>query len=523
VAEAHGVPVPRALHLRRARYLTLLGRGDDAGAERDRAAGRAPTPLDHFLAALGAYRRGDVARAAAGCDAVLQQQPHHFWSRYLLALCRLRDGRWDAARDGLTACLADWPDSLWPRLFRAQARLGLGDLRGAEGDCNAALGRAGDDPLARYLALSTRGTLRARQQRGPAAAADLEEAVRLRPDLPEAYLNLARVHEGGGRLNGAVALLGQGPGPGPLAAANVALACAGAQREQLTAAAAVLGRGLARCPGDARLYRARAEMYASLGDRRAARSDLWQAITHEARLRGAAGWLAAAPPAGRPTLQLADDFVRLAQLQHRDGDEAAALLSCGAALYVWPDHAPALLQCAEVLLATKNYAAAGDALDRYLRHARPTAVVLEVRGQIHARLRQYAAARDAYEWAARLRPDARTLLDCGWVHLQLDEPQPALTRAEQAVRLRPRDPEVLLQAACVCAQASRLLQARGAAPAERAGEQARALLYRLAEQVVRLPERERRAFWRDRVEPERALDPVRLAPEFVSLKAACGQ
>src|SRR5206468_3985326 len=108
---AHDLKTPRALHVRRARYLTLLKDESAARAERERAererADRveAKTALDLFLTALDDFRQGDLSRAAHGCEAVLQQEAGHFWAHYLHALCRMRENKWTEAKFGLTACV----------------------------------------------------------------------------------------------------------------------------------------------------------------------------------------------------------------------------------------------------------------------------------------------------------------------------------------------------------------------------------------------------------------------------------
>src|SRR5262249_59087920 len=123
LAEALGktndLKTPRALHVRRARYLTLLGEESAARAQRqlaDRV--EAKTALDLFLTALDDFRHGELSRAAHACEAVLQQEADHFWAQYLHALCRMREGKSAEAKAGLTGCLRRRPNFFWARLLR---------------------------------------------------------------------------------------------------------------------------------------------------------------------------------------------------------------------------------------------------------------------------------------------------------------------------------------------------------------------------------------------------------------------
>jgi tetratricopeptide (TPR) repeat protein/predicted Ser/Thr protein kinase len=535
VAAAHHIPAPQAFHLRRAHQLALLGRNEEASTERDLAAGIVPeSALDLFLAALEAYRQGEVTRSATLCDRVLQHEPRHFWAHYLLALCHLHAGRWLAARDGLTDCLRDRPEFFWPYLFRAAARGGLRDFRGAESDFNAVLGKVGDDPLGLWLLRTIRGAMRVQEQRWSEAATDLEEAVRSRPDAVGAYVTLAQTYAGRKDYDGAVA---------------------------------ILGRALQHRPDDPELYHTRAQMHLLRRDAPAARADFEQAISRERSFPSAAHLLRAvlcvAPPRdpheprAQAALRLANDHVQLAHLQHQSKEYATALISCAMALLVWPDYPPAHYQRAETLIAVKNYAAAGTALDRYLRRAAATAEVYQARALIHGELHEYLKAIEAYDQAARLRPDTRSLTLCGWAYLKLDAPRPALTKfeaalalqatnadalcgrgmahlwlgdgpqavadIEAALRLRPHDPEFLLQAACIHAQASRLLEARGGAMDRRAAQWREQAVARLRALMNEVTEEKRRAFWHDRIESEKALAPVLRSEGYLELARVYGR
>src|SRR4029077_13029122 len=67
----------------RARAECLAGKGDAAGAARERAAAerlRPTTVLDHFLAGYDGYRRQDWMTALEEFETVLRMQPGHFWA-----------------------------------------------------------------------------------------------------------------------------------------------------------------------------------------------------------------------------------------------------------------------------------------------------------------------------------------------------------------------------------------------------------------------------------------------------------
>jgi tetratricopeptide (TPR) repeat protein len=490
LAGAHGLEAAQTFHVRRARYLTQAG-DREAAAERARAARLSPrTPLDHFLAALEEYRQGRLERALRGCGEVLRLQTDHFGALYLQALCQVRARRWPEARAGLTACLGRRPDFLWARLLRGTVYAEVGEHRQAEDDFKRAL-RQTADPLERYVILTNRSAMWIRRERWAEARADLSEAIRLQPQMHQAYVNLAELHR---------------------------------RRQQWADAIAALSEALARRPGDADLYHTRARVHLERKDRAAARRDFEQAVRQ--------------PAPGKPG-QLASDLVELGHLKHQAGQHAAALADFAAALKVRPGYAPAYRQQAETLLALDRYAEAGVALDLYLKAPRQPNLdadraVYRARGLIHARRREQAAAVEAYTRALTLGSDADTLSFRGWAYLQLDAPRAALAdfnaalvqqpghadalcgRALARVRLGrvaealrdadaavrgPASERLLLGAACVYARAA-ARQAPGRADRYRYEERAVALVRAALRQV---PRTRQAAFWREYVQGEPAL------------------
>jgi tetratricopeptide (TPR) repeat protein len=510
LGQAYRLPVPQALHRRRAGLLALLGNDACARAERALADGRGPhTALDHYLAALDDYHRGEFDRAAAACKEVLGLDPEHLWALYLQALCHLKSRQFAEARGELTGCLNRRPDFVWARLLRGTAASHLGQVGDAEADFARALAQA-DDPLTRWAVLASRGAMWVRCRQWDDAVADLRQAIRERPDAPEAYVTLALAYQGARDWDAAVAALDQ-----------------------------ALDRRLT----DPSLFRTRAEVHLARGDAVAARRDFERAI-------------ALGPPGGS-TEGLASDYVQLGRLQHQAGEHEAALASCDAALRARPEYPPAHRQRAETLLAQGNYPEAGHALDRYLKTGPAAADVYLARGLIHFQMRAYPEARDAFNQSLLIKADVKALSYRGWAYLRLDAPRVALldfeaalrrspthadalcgrgyarvrlgqvsaglADAEEALRHGPRKAPLLYSATCLYARAA----AQEAAPprgrpdpaAARYRERAAALL---REAIQDVPEGQRKTFWRDNVRHERDLMPLLAAPDLLDLAKKYG-
>ena len=115
----------RAFHLRRARYLNMLGdRSEATQAEKAGQGAALDDVLDHFLMADELYRREKFGEAIKEFDQVLEGKPGHFWAQYLNAICLLRQGRPAEARTLLGACLAQRSDFVWLYLLRGFAQRG---------------------------------------------------------------------------------------------------------------------------------------------------------------------------------------------------------------------------------------------------------------------------------------------------------------------------------------------------------------------------------------------------------------
>jgi tetratricopeptide (TPR) repeat protein/predicted Ser/Thr protein kinase len=490
-------PPTRALPLRRAHYLGRLG--DTEGARRAEAEARATPPagaLDYFLTGDALYRGGDLKGALASFRAAVGLDPGHFWAQCCLAACHLRLREWGQAASALTVCLVQRPDFVWARLLRGFAHRELGAFPAAEADFERARCALEDTPndTSLYVLLVNRGVLRLRQGHLTGAEDDLRQAAGLQPDNFVPPLNLARVYQRQGR-------------------------------------AAEAARQLERARG----------------------------------LRP-------------PPLVLADYHAERARDLFRAERFEAAEAECREALRQQADHTFAHRQLGHALLRQGRHAEAARAFDRYVAAGGPPDTDV-YRGRGLARMRQgdYLGARDDYTRALELRPDASIYLHRGWAYFFLDAWRPALADFEEALRrsggaaqapgvalllgpagmtalrlegiageaytgrglarvllgqyreavadageaLRrgPKGPEMMHNVACVFALAVGKVEADPAARDRgvlAAGYRAEAV-QAIRRELALVPAARRRAFWRDKINPDSALDAIRQSPEYQQL------
>jgi hypothetical protein len=189
------------------------------------------------------------------------------------------------------------------------------------------------------------------------------------------------------------------------------------------------------------------------------------------------------------------------------------------------------------------------------------AAVYRERAAAKRKLRQPRAALDDYAEALRLEPTSETYASRGWVYLELNSPPLARAEFDEAIRLDPgngdahagraytlvtagevdeavrearraldlgRPREALAGDARAAREKARLAYNVARVYAQAAGRldvgparlayQVRAVqLVRLA--LARTPAAEQPQFWREYVEADRALGPVRRSPEFLRLAA----
>jgi tetratricopeptide (TPR) repeat protein len=391
----------RTYHLRRARYLTRLGDNTSAAEERRRSEAIRPgTAVDFFLAGQEGLQRGDPATAARDLESALRLQPDHFWARYFLAVACLKAHRPAEAKVCLTACLGRRRDFVWLYLHRGFACAEMGEFATAEEDYQTALSMKPDD-LARYAALVSRAVLRARQDQNDKAMTDLQEAVRLRPEEPAAYVNLARIYQKQGRLPGALGML---------------------------------DRAIALRQDDASLYRSRARLHGICHEDEAALADLSVAMQLDAP---------AAEEGSPAKTLLAEDHLERGRVLFRMNRHAEALTACESALALRHDYPMAERLRAETLVELQKFEDALHALDRYLANlARPDPVALRTRGIVRAQLGNHAGALDDFGKSLELQPDCATYVARGWAYLLVHEaPRLALPDFEEAARLDPTSGE----------------------------------------------------------------------------------
>src|SRR5262249_549019 len=114
------VPFTKVYHLRRARYLTLLGEETEASRERELARRRQPAgPFDTFLVGLDRLQENprNPQEALRHFEQALQDDQDLFWARLFLAVA-LKQGQRDRARAHLTICIKQSPDFVWCYLIR---------------------------------------------------------------------------------------------------------------------------------------------------------------------------------------------------------------------------------------------------------------------------------------------------------------------------------------------------------------------------------------------------------------------
>jgi tetratricopeptide (TPR) repeat protein len=493
--------VTATYHLRRARYLEQLGEKDWARESARRAADCPPTTVfDHHLIGVERYRQGPEAAKPSFVEA-LRLQPDHFWSHYFLALCYIREGKYEPARDSLTPCVRQRPDVVWVYLLRGFAQGQLRQFAAAEDDFRRAveLLEKAPSPEAEYVLLNNRGVLRASQERYALAVEDLTRAARLRPEQYQAYASLAQVY-----------LQDRHP--------DLALDAYG---KAITAAERLVATNDLEPQALGLLYRNRARVYLGRKDLPAALADLESSVKRE---------VAAGPSRG---VAWAEYGYALA-LAGRLGEAVDAY---DASLQARPDHADTLRRRAEVLYQREKWAEVIAGFSRYLRAGgRPTARVYQLRGLARARLKDNKGALEDFTQA--LECDAKDVVlrtQRGQAYLACKAFEPALADfdevlrhepkcavaqvgrgiarvqtgkwaegvadAEAALRTGPPTAQLCLAAAGVFAQAA----ARSEADQVTRRHYDEAALQLLRRAVTLVGAAERQAFWRDSVRKDPAL------------------
>jgi serine/threonine protein kinase/Tfp pilus assembly protein PilF len=531
----------RAYHLRKASCLAR--RKDPAGEARELAEAqrvRPKTAFDHFLSGQQEYKRHRLPEAIQDFEIALRQKPDHFWAQCLLAICYSQTSRFEAAKSCLNACLQTDPDFAWLYLLRgfASGQLGArqlslvkgspereGALKAsaefefdeAEADFQSALERlhrSPDDEL-HYALLVNRGLIRFQRGQIDQAAADYQQAIRLKKDPFRAHAELAHLDQ---------------------------------TQDKPAEAIEQFSRAIALKPDWAPLYRGRAEVLQARGDvtpadRAAALSDLKMAILHE--------------QPDNPIL--AQDHTNRGRLLYRDERLADALEESKLALRVLPDYVDAHVLQVQVLLKLRRYDEVIRSCDVALANGRKSSLLYELRGLAHAAHHNYPGAIRDFGKALEIRPDdGRLLARRGWTYLVFDSPRLALADFEAAIQLDPADsdayngrgtaharlgdhiaavadarealrlgrtsPRVTYNAARIYALAASIPSADLGAK-DRLAKPLSSRYQDIALQLIRAAfEREapekRAAFWRETVQPDPALKAIRRLLKFEELIAS---
>jgi serine/threonine protein kinase/Tfp pilus assembly protein PilF len=507
-------PPTRAYHLRRARILERQGDRPAAEGERKQADALRPVRAsDYYLTGVQQYEEGDATGATRSFRDALLLEPNHFEAQFYLAITALNNGRPREARIGLTACIGQRPRFAWTYVLRGLAYGQSGAFDEAEADFAAALD-LDPDALVRYTILLNRGVLRLRQGKLADAAAELEKALQLRPEEPQAHLTMARVLERQKKIPEAI-------------------------REMDTA--------VRLRPDLAHLYRTRAELRREGGDLEAALEDLDRALEFE--------------PGSGPSPYRAADHIERGRVLYGKGRYQDAVQACDAALRDCPVHDEAPFLHAEAhflrgqaLLLLHRYAEAEQAFSESLRRVPAAALTLRRRGLARIQLGDIGGAVDDYTGALRLKEDAELFTERGWAYFVTDAWKLALRDFDTALRLGDKrgdayvgrglsrvylgdtrgaaaDAEQLLKAkgpdtpemkhniACLFALLLSRINAHVAGPERPAVEKRyrQHALEALREALALVPADRRSRFWLEKMCPDDALDSIRNCPEFVQL------
>jgi tetratricopeptide (TPR) repeat protein/predicted Ser/Thr protein kinase len=516
-----------AYHLRRARFLELAG--EPKAATEEAAKGQQnphSSALDHYLLGDELYRQGKPKQALDEFERTLRLQPGHFWARYFLALCYIRLQQPALARDSLTTSLSQHPEIVWIRLMRGFAFGQLEDHAAAEADFADALQLLSTQPNddARYVLYNNRAIMRVGQKNFDGAINDLREAIALRPRQYQAYASLAQVLHLQQRPKEAVHQLSEA-----IKAAEPLI------RTQEVEAATV-----------ALLYRTRAHFQREVKDDSAALSDLDRALA----LAPEGSWI------------LAQAQVERGQLLFLNGQLKESLSAYEAGLKARPEYALAHRGRGEVLFRLKRYSDAISAFIGYLKNGgTPTVGVYQALALAHIRVGDPKAALEDFTFALHLDPTnanlltqrGQTFLACqsdqqrlalddfdkaiasdpknsaayngrARARLELGQVAEGVADADKALELGPRTATSVYSAvtlyACAAGKLDTSADRKSPATLVARKEYSDKALTLLAQSLELLPADRRAAFWRDTVQRDSRLVPIRRRIEFARLGRA---
>jgi tetratricopeptide (TPR) repeat protein len=499
-----------AFHLGRAAALERSG--DKAAADRERRrASEVPaegwSAVDHFLTGEQAYRRKDLKRAIESFRHALALQPERFWAQYFLAVCLLKEHRPAEAHSALIACQSRRPMFTWTYLLKGFAEGEMREFDLAEQDFRRASELRLNDQE-RYVMLVNRGVMRIRRGRHDAAAADLSEAIQLKPDQFEAYINLSMAYKNLGQWDNALA---------------------------------TLDRAIKGHPREAVLYRARSQVYRLRSMTDQALADLRKVIE--------------LTPPRDPAIVA--DLSDIGLILQQTGRPEESLAVCDQALQIRPDwHEIQRIRGVDLMML-RRYEEAILSFDVCLARGERSAALFEARGLALSSSGAYDRALADYTMALSLGPPTTSLLaNRGWVyllsgapslaqrdfdhalrldstnghaysgraltHVQTRKIAEAIDDARESLRLSPDDSRQIYNAARVYCQAAAYLEGtperseRTLASADRYRNESIRLLARALELC---PEADRTRFWNECVKKDSTLDLIRRSRSFLALGA----
>jgi tetratricopeptide (TPR) repeat protein len=525
----------RALHLCRAACLSRRNETAAAVRETTRAQGLEPADaVDYFLLGDECAHRKELPQAVAHFKSVLRLQPDNFWAHYYLAVCFLQMRRPDQAETSLTVCQTRRSDVAWVYILRGyasgqlgerarrqkradQAGLHLADAVADFRQAQALLQRQPNEDAAYTLRVNRAATL-ILQAKYADAQEDLREAIRLKPKQFNAYLVLAEAYS---------------------------------DQKDHNAALAQLDRAIELQPGLAVLYHKRGQIQLARRDLSAALRDFTETVQRFAGNRLSA------------TEVLVDAHTERGKILYSREQYAEALEAFNAARMLSPDWPRLQRWRAGLLQDLRRYEEALQAYDDYLRQdPKPEVEVFEARALVRTKLHDYAGAVADYSRALDVAPgSARLRVFRGWTYLvngvpklarqdfdaavrldaqngnahvgrgyalvQLGQAQQGIADVEKGLRLGPEDSRLLWNAAQAHAQAAAKI---GAAPGPwgRAEVQARSdyqerAVELLGKALLLKPAEDRSSFWREYIQDNAALSPIRNTPGFARLAAEYGR
>jgi tetratricopeptide (TPR) repeat protein len=324
-------------------------------------------------------------------------------------------------------------------------------------------------------------------------------------------------------------------------AARVNLARAFRDQNRLSDAAREIVEAVRLRPDLPLVYRARGQLRLKEGNLDAALRDFQEAIRRE--------------PAEGSSTALADEYVECGRIRHQQGRFADAVADYDRALQKRTDHAAAHYLRGMSLLKLSRPEEARAAFGECLHVEPDYGDAYRGRGQARVQMGDYAGAVEDYTRAAQLHRDASILTHRGWAYFFTDAYKLAEHDFEDAIRLdrepgdahvgrgltrvmrgdhrhaiadaeavlgrnRPDTPEMMHNVACIFALAAARVRA-DAAEHDRDAVEAR---YRrqavgaLRKAIDMVPASQRPAYWRDRMRPDSALDPIRGSADFARLE-----